>query len=113
VKCFECQVDICNWVEGDIPMVDHQRWSGTYRFIRKINCGNIPIGVDPDTVIPPRGRDECYPYGLIYRSTSGPDIFRRNYNHQATKLFKSCRYWEETAHPEYATYEARLRTFAT
>lgn len=31
VKCFECQVEICQWVEGDNPMADHQRWSGRCR----------------------------------------------------------------------------------
>lgn len=31
VKCFECQVEICQWAEGDNPMADHQRWSGRCR----------------------------------------------------------------------------------
>jgi baculoviral IAP repeat-containing protein 7/8 len=120
MTCFECQAEICNSVEGDIPMVDHQRWSGTCRFIRKINCGNVPIEVDPDTVIPPSGRDECSPYGLIYRSTSGPDNHNFSIELQAPSnqaVEPSCLSLAGTGkkgvHPEYASYEARLRTFAT
>lgn len=33
VKCFECQVEICQWVEADNPMADHQRWSGRCRLL--------------------------------------------------------------------------------
>lgn len=43
VKCFECQVEIYEWVEGDSPMGDHQRWRPTCRFVRKQSCGNIPL----------------------------------------------------------------------
>lgn len=46
VRCFECLLELSQWVEGDNPMVDHQRWSPECRFIRKMPCGNVPIGED-------------------------------------------------------------------
>ena len=119
VKCFECQVEICKWVEGDIPMVDHQRWSARCRFIRKLNCGNVPIGVDPDTVTPPRprSRDVCSPYGLEYRPTSGPDDHNFSMELQLASTAKlGCLGLGRTkgpVHPEYASYDARLHTFVT
>lgn len=119
VRCFECRVEICQWVEGDNPMVDHQRWSARCRFIRKMNCGNVPIGVDPNTVLPPRLRssDVCGPYGVEYRPMSNPD------NHNFTSELKlssteklSCLGLARPkgpAHPEYVSHDARLRTFET
>lgn len=77
VKCFECGIEISQWMEGDKPMTEHQRFSAFCRFIRKIPCGNVPIGVCP-SMIPkpePRGRDVCGLYGLEYRPTSTPDCF--------------------------------------
>lgn len=44
VCCFECNISILNWVEGDRPIAEHQRWSENCKFIRKIPCGNIPLG---------------------------------------------------------------------
>ncbi|XP_017881008.1 death-associated inhibitor of apoptosis 1-like [Ceratina calcarata] len=117
VRCFECQIEIREWVEGDVPMVDHQRWSARCRFIRKINCGNIPIGADPSTIPPPRSRDVCGPYGLEYRSTSGPD--NRNFPSElqlpsTAKLgYLGIGKPKGPVHPEYASYDARLRTFET
>ncbi|KAK9298200.1 hypothetical protein QLX08_008365 [Tetragonisca angustula] len=119
VRCFECQVEIGQWVEGDIPMVDHQRWSARCRFIRKINCGNVPIGVDPSSVIPPRprSRDVCGPYDLEYRPTSGPDNHNFSTELQLPSTAKlGCLGIGRTkgpVHPEYVSYDARLRTFAS
>nr|XP_031849592.1 death-associated inhibitor of apoptosis 1-like isoform X2 [Nomia melanderi] len=82
VRCFECSIEICHWVEGDNPMIDHQHWSAWCRFIRKINCGNVPIEVDPSTNLPPRfrSRDICGHYGIEDRPISGLD------NHDQSKL---------------------------
>ncbi|XP_076658047.1 death-associated inhibitor of apoptosis 1-like [Halictus rubicundus] len=119
VRCFECRVEICQWVEGDNPMVDHQRWSARCRFIRKINCGNVPIGVDPNTVLPPRprSRDVCGLYGVEYRHTSGPDNHNLTSELQLPSTAKlSCLGLARPkgpVHPEYASYDARLRTFET
>ncbi|XP_033210530.1 baculoviral IAP repeat-containing protein 3-like isoform X1 [Belonocnema kinseyi] len=118
VKCFECQVEIRQWLEGDDPMVDHQRWSGRCRFIRKISCGNVPIGVDPDTIPAPRqrSRDVCGPYGVEYRPGSGPDC--SSITSTSFQLPSSAKLGcfgisrpRGPVHPEYASYDARLRTF--
>ncbi|KAG7201967.1 hypothetical protein KM043_004667 [Ampulex compressa] len=117
VRCFECHVEISQWIEGDNPMVDHQRWSGRCRFIRKIPCGNVPIGVDPDSVpLPrPRSRDVCGPYGIEYRPGSGPDCHSFSNDLQLPSTAKLCCLGlgrpKGPTHPEYASYDARLRTF--
>ena len=74
LKCFECGIKICQWVEGDDVMFEHQRWSPRCGFIHGIDCGNVPIGVDPSTVLPPRWSrwDVCGPCDIEYRPTSGP-----------------------------------------
>ncbi|KZC11009.1 PREDICTED: death-associated inhibitor of apoptosis 1 [Dufourea novaeangliae] len=119
VRCFECYVEICQWVEGDNPMVDHQRWSARCRFIRKMNCGNVPIGADPSTVLPPRprSRDVCGPYGVEYRPTSGPDNINFSSELQLPSTAKlSCLGLGKPkgpVHSEYASYDARLHTFET
>ncbi|XP_076750908.1 baculoviral IAP repeat-containing protein 8 [Xylocopa sonorina] len=119
VKCFECEVEICQWVEGDNPMVDHQRWSPGCRFIRKINCGNVPIGEDPNTVSSPRprSRDVCGAYGLEYRPTSGPDNHNFSTELQLPSTAKlSCLGLgrpKGPVHPEYASYDGRFHTFET
>ncbi|XP_066587225.1 death-associated inhibitor of apoptosis 1-like isoform X2 [Prorops nasuta] len=117
VKCFECNVEICQWMEGDNPMVDHQRWSPRCRFIRRIACGNVPIGVDPSTIPEsrPRSRDVCGPYGVEYRQDSGPDCHNPPADFQlpsAVKLgYLGIGKPKGPVHPEYASHDARLRTF--
>ncbi|XP_044588675.1 death-associated inhibitor of apoptosis 1-like [Cotesia glomerata] len=53
VKCFECGISISEWEEGDNPLSDHQRWQSNCRFIRSLRCGNVPLGVNPSTVLIP------------------------------------------------------------
>lgn len=110
VKCFECQIEICEWQPDDNPMADHQRWSGRCRFIRNIPCGNVPIGTDPTTIpVPmPKGVDVCGPYGsTIYMPFSGPD-----HEDMGEKMNSKLREMTSTPkHPEYASYAARLSTF--
>lgn len=43
VRCFECRLELSNWEVGDNPMADHQRWQDRCRFIRRLDCGNVPI----------------------------------------------------------------------
>ena len=112
VRCFECQVEICQWVQGDIPMVDHQRWSARCRFICKINCGNVPIGIDSNTIVQPRSSHD-----LEHRLTSGVDNYNFSTELQLSSIAKSnCLNLKEPKkpiHPEYASYDARLNTFST
>ncbi|XP_076658287.1 death-associated inhibitor of apoptosis 1-like [Halictus rubicundus] len=117
VRCFECRAEIYKWVKGDEPMVEHQRHSERCRFIRKINCGNVPIGVDPNTVLSPRprSRDVCGPYGVEYKPTSGPDNDNLTSELQLPNIAKLSYVGilrpEGPVHSKYVTYYARLRTF--
>lgn len=117
VRCFECGVEISQWLEGDNPMVDHQRWSGRCRFIRKIPCGNVPVGVDPGTIPSPRprSRDVCGPYGVEYRPGSGPDCESHSPEFQLPSIAKLGSLGlgrpKGPVYPEYASHEARIRTF--
>ncbi|XP_012350956.1 baculoviral IAP repeat-containing protein 3 [Apis florea] len=108
VRCFECQVEICQWVRGDIPMVDHEKWSAKCRFICKINCGNVPI--DPNTMVQPRSSSY-----LEHQLTSSVDDYSTEL--QLPRIVKlSCLNLEEPkkpAYPEYGSYDARLNTFST
>lgn len=115
VRCFECHVEISQWLPDDDPMVDHQRWSAKCRFIRNIPCGNVPIGMDPNAIPPPvpRGRDVCGPFSMEYCSspTSDNDLLT---NIQDTMKFSlEGRVSKNPKHPEFANYDARLRTFET
>ncbi|KYQ54909.1 Apoptosis 1 inhibitor [Trachymyrmex zeteki] len=111
VKCFECNIEICQWREEDNPMVDHQRWSGKCRFIRKIPCGNVPIGTDPGEIPAPvpKGMDVCGPYGSIYMPFSGPDHEEREIEERVNSRLKE--FASRPKHPEYASYAARLASY--
>ncbi|XP_008554573.1 baculoviral IAP repeat-containing protein 7-B isoform X1 [Microplitis demolitor] len=117
VKCFECGVVICQWVEGDNPMSDHQRWQSNCRFVRKLPCGNVPIGVDPSTVpsVSPRSRDVCGRYGDEFRPGASPDFRsgQTEFQFPSTAKLGSLNLAQPKgpAHPEYASYDARLKSF--
>lgn len=109
VKCFECQIEICEWQEGDNPMIDHQRWSGKCRFVRNVPCGNVPIGTDPSTIPAdvPKGIDVCGPYGSIYMPYSGPDHEDQEIEERVNCRLRASR----PKHPEYANYANRLASY--
>ncbi|XP_011630441.1 baculoviral IAP repeat-containing protein 3-like isoform X2 [Pogonomyrmex barbatus] len=113
VKCFECQIEICEWQADDNPMVDHQRWSGRCRFVRNIPCGNVPIGTDPNTIPAPtsKGVDVCGPYGSIYMPYSGPDHEDQEIEERVNYRLRDLA--SRPKHPEYASYAARLASFDT
>ncbi|XP_058798919.1 baculoviral IAP repeat-containing protein 2-like isoform X2 [Phymastichus coffea] len=103
VRCFECRTEICRWEENDDPIIEHQRWGGRCRFIRKLPCGNVPIGADPNS-IPPKSRDVCG-YNLDYRMDAEVDT-RASSSTDESSLTKRPYFGD------YATYKARLQTFA-
>lgn len=73
VKCFECSLMLLDWTYDDDPMVQHQRWNGRCRFLRKLPCGNVPLGVDSATV-PPVYLERYRYYQHDYRMTAEADI---------------------------------------
>ncbi|XP_014476507.1 PREDICTED: baculoviral IAP repeat-containing protein 3-like [Dinoponera quadriceps] len=123
VRCFECHVEISQWLPDDDPMVDHQRWSAKCRFIRNIPCGNVPTGVDPSTIPPsvPRGRDVCGPYGIEYSPNATSDNTTTNVHIQDTAAVTlnfgagggggRADSSKNPKHPQFANYDDRLRTF--
>ncbi|XP_014217110.1 baculoviral IAP repeat-containing protein 3 isoform X2 [Copidosoma floridanum] len=132
VRCFECKTEICCWEDGDDPMSEHQRWGGRCRFIRKLPCGNVPIGADASAIPPPRprGRDVCGPYGLDYRLSAEADTHAATMNpssssstgeskDQSQMLPSPARLGtlgiaiaKKPDFPDYQSYEARLASFA-
>ncbi|AQQ79947.1 putative inhibitor of apoptosis [Leptopilina boulardi filamentous virus] len=134
VKCFECNVTIMKWEEDDEPLACHKRWSARCRFIRKIACGNVPIGIDPNTVpIPKRSYDVCGSSSSIPaaeinvcggRGGGGDGIdccgiytdeflkeTKKNTKKELKKngIIKS----KKSYYPNYSTNESRLITFET
>lgn len=46
VRCAFCGVEIGHWVTGDNPLHDHERWSPSCGFVRKLPVGNVPISTN-------------------------------------------------------------------
>ncbi|CAD6201365.1 GSCOCT00000168001.2-RA-CDS [Cotesia congregata] len=117
VKCFECGIEIREWVEGDDPMSDHQRWQSSCHFVKKYPCGNVPIGVDPSTVPPvgPRGRDVYGLYEDEFRPGASPDFRSGQTELQFPSTAKlggqNLAQSKKPAHPEFVSYDARLKSF--
>ncbi|KYN26823.1 Apoptosis 1 inhibitor [Trachymyrmex cornetzi] len=86
-------------------MVDHQRF-GECRSIRKIPCGNMPIGTDPSAIPAsvPEGVDECG----IYVQTNMP---KSSPNHGDQVNFRLKELTSKPKHPEYVNYAARLASY--
>ena len=42
VRCAFCEAEIGQWVEGDDEFKEHQRWSPSCAFVKKLFVGNIP-----------------------------------------------------------------------
>lgn len=114
VICFECKLALEAWKEGDIPEQEHKKWQADCRLMKKIPCGNVPIGGDPDTT--PRFRRRRTPYDVQIREGASVDCVR---NPRAGLRSMTINLGEETTKgkkptfPEFQTYEARLKTFDT
>lgn len=119
VRCFECKVEICEWCEGDNPMVDHQRWQVKCRFIRKIPCGNVPIGQSASSVPPalPKGLDVWGPYGIDHRAGSSPDCHSVAAKVELLSVAKlgslGINKTKGPKYPKYISKDARLASFET
>lgn len=116
VRCFECGIEICQWVEGDDPMEDHKRWSDRCRFIRKLPCGNVPIGVDPSTV--PLARpsyDVCGPYESRPEQFTANSALTSELQLLSTAKLSSMGLGRTKGpqYPDYVSYDVRLKTFDT
>lgn len=91
VLCFECEIGLFKWKENSDPIDEHKQWSPMCRFIRGIPCGNVPIGIGPAILVMPKKEDVCETRNSQERSRSSLS----------------------PKHSKYATYHARLASFAT
>uniref|UniRef100_T1JTC4 Uncharacterized protein n=1 Tax=Tetranychus urticae TaxID=32264 RepID=T1JTC4_TETUR len=60
VKCPFCNVVLCDWISGDVPIREHIRASGRCQFVNGYDVGNIFIGDDPREIFDSTpGEDVC------------------------------------------------------
>uniref|UniRef100_A0A1B6KJG8 RING-type domain-containing protein n=1 Tax=Graphocephala atropunctata TaxID=36148 RepID=A0A1B6KJG8_9HEMI len=112
VRCAFCGVEVGCWVEGDDPMQDHERWSPSCRFVRKLPVGNVPLNAtntNNNTDVPKEsgydtcGRIEFRPecgMGLNAKDRPLPPLEKLGIHKSRAPSF-----------PNYATLEARLRSY--
>jgi len=119
-KCAFCNNCVGDWVEGDDPMTEHSNLFPMCGFVLGHDVGNIPItsaqeGSTGEAVSPPSpGHDET---GLRWSSAhtepnTTPEKGSRSSNllganAESIGILKHA----GPLHPQYATLEARLRTF--
>lgn len=61
VRCAFCKVYVGSWVEGDIPLNDHKRFSPRCPFLRNVPVGNVPLSSDePPSEVEYRKCRLCY-----------------------------------------------------
>ncbi|XP_015178414.1 PREDICTED: death-associated inhibitor of apoptosis 2-like isoform X2 [Polistes dominula] len=118
VRCFECKIEVYNWEEGDVPMKDHKLHSPRCRFVRNIPCGNVPIGVDPDTVpLPtPRENDVCGLYeigGQPSNQTYSTELSRLLLPSDAKLRSLGVHKPKQPIYHKYANLELRIASFDT
>lgn len=114
VRCFECKIELYNWLDGDDPMKDHKRWRGGCRFVRKIPCSNVPLGVDPASIPKERNRtsDVCGPYAVEYESCATADCHIESHLPGAEEFGSlGIGRSKDPVHPKFASYDARVRSF--
>lgn len=118
-KCAFCHNCVGDWVEGDNPMSEHSNLFPLCRFVQGQDVGNIPIGSSGEVVVeqvvtpPSPGHDET---GIRWSSghtepNTTPEKGTRctvmGTNPESIGILKHA----GPLHPQYATLEARLRTF--
>jgi len=110
-KCVFCHNCVGDWVEGDDPMTEHRNLFPLCRFVQGQEVGNIPLGEEEPPASP--GHDET---GLRWSGGhTEPNTTPEKGNHgtvmgsnpEAIGILKHA----GPLHPQYATLEARLRTF--
>ncbi|XP_066999486.2 death-associated inhibitor of apoptosis 1 [Anabrus simplex] len=115
VRCFFCGVEIGCWEEGDDPFRDHQRWSPSCPYIRKLPVGNIPLDPNNPAIVPNRdiqSYDTCGPYGIQVFPNAGAENGECSHDEQTVNLEKlGIHRSRGPAFPKYSTMEARLKSY--
>ncbi|XP_044019466.1 death-associated inhibitor of apoptosis 1-like [Aphidius gifuensis] len=125
VCCFECGVKINDWTSGDNPWLEHHRNKPSCRFVRRIPCGNVPVGIHPDTVAVPT----YYPYRKNISPVISPSFRYSYYSAAVSRLehreFLSLFDYVPPPYPDpqpeidvktakvrqYLTYDLRLKSY--
>lgn len=118
VRCAFCGVEVGCWVEGDDPMQDHQRWSPSCRFVRKLPSGNIPLTNTSNSHSSDHPRENgyepyvCGHYGIEFRPFAGSDNGTNGTDRSTPSLEKlGVHKSRAPSFPNYASLEARLRSY--
>jgi len=118
VRCAFCGVEVGCWVEGDDPMHDHERWSPSCRFVRKLPVGNVPITSGTTNNANNNARDAPKENGydtcgrIEFRPDCGVNINAVKDNKPLPPLEKlGIHKSRAPSFPNYATQEARLRSY--
>lgn len=114
VKCFECDIEIHTWLLQHDPMLEHIRWSKTCSFVRNYRCGNVPIGADSYKIssFMREEYDTCEfcEANMMISLQLEKNIFE-DINAKKTEKISSNLSAIIPKYPEYASYDARLRTY--
>lgn len=62
VSCFECGMEAENWNSQSHPPALHLKWQTNCRFIKNLQCGNVPRGIEPEII--PGVPEKLYPKKL-------------------------------------------------
>ncbi|XP_043496224.1 putative inhibitor of apoptosis [Polistes fuscatus] len=119
VKCFECRAEIHQW-EQDVCMLDlHLQ---ICRFARNVPCGNVPIDVDTTTVSVSRSntQDVCelndtttFQNESVQSECDAISSLELQFPSTTKLTSLGLEKPKPPVHPEYISYDARLRTFDT
>lgn len=109
-KCAFCDNCVGDWVEGDDPMTEHRNLFPMCPFINGYQVGNIPLSGDDQVPTSP-GHDEAGPrWSQVHREPNSVNEKGMNSMIQGGEQLGILKH-SGPAHPQKATFEARLRTF--
>jgi len=133
VRCAFYGVEVEQWAEGDYVFKDHQRWSPSCAFVKRLFVGNIPAPPKTSQQQPSSRNEVCgfnIEYTLKTSRTEGcryiftfiylcPPVY--NYNSTliiisfaATKFREhNALQWDGLMYPYYSSYHARMQSFTT
>jgi len=111
-KCVFCENCVGDWVEGDDPMTEHRNLFPMCPFVLGFQVGNIPLGEESQGEVPASpGHDEAgvrwNQQHLEPNSSSEKGGVSQLLGTESMGIMKH----SGPLHPQYATLEARLRTF--
>lgn len=108
VRCFCCSIEIGRWTENDDPLEEHKFWSSRCRFALNLPCGNVPLGVDPTTVLPYEPEQDTCGSGVRGRIGLPSGIQELSPDDLKCMGVGSMK---KPAYPDFISYDVRLSSF--